>query len=59
MKATQATLLLLVLALWLSLVYNILQTIKATDVMWLLYYAYVPLSIVAHTLNGVISKEQK
>lgn len=36
----------LIMPMWFWLLYQILQRVNATETMWLIYYVYVPLSLV-------------
>jgi hypothetical protein len=59
MKATIVVLTLLSLSIWLYLLYSILTIVKATELMWFLYYIYVPTSITVTTLIQAIKNEHK
>jgi hypothetical protein len=40
--------LLLTLPIWFYLLYKILVAVNATDLMWFLYWVYVPFSLIIH-----------
>ncbi len=39
--------------IWYYLLYQILKAVNASDVMWLLYWIYLPVGIVSAILKGV------
>ena len=59
MKATIIVLTLLTLSIWLYLLHSILTVVKASELMWFLYYIYVPVSLFTTTLIQTIKKEQE
>jgi hypothetical protein len=59
MKAALAVLaavlvLLVTLPIWFYLLYKVLVAVNATDLMWFLYWAYVPATFVASGIGSVI-----
>jgi len=58
MKATKAIAALLgifiVLPIWYYLLYKVLQGVNASDVMWLLYWIYLPVGIFVQTLTKIV-----
>jgi len=59
MKATIVVLTLLSLSIWYYLLYSVLTIVKATELMWFLYFIYVPASITTTTLIQIIKNERK
>lgn len=43
-----------VLPIWYVLLYYILQSVNASDVMWLLYWIYVPVGIFISILGEIV-----
>ena len=58
MKATKAIVAVLsvfiVMPIWYYLLYKVLQSVNATDVMWLLYWVYVPVAIIVSILQKLV-----
>jgi hypothetical protein len=44
------------LPIWFYLLYKILVIVNATDLMWFLYYIYVPFTIFASVLAKIVEK---
>lgn len=44
----------IVVPIWYSLVYQILMRVGASDVMWLLYWVYVPVGILVSILQKLV-----
>ena len=49
--------LLISMPIWFYLLYKILQFVNATEVMWLLYWIYVPSSILISIISKVADME--
>ena len=49
----------IVAPIWYYLLYKILVAIEATELMFFLYYAYLPISIFTATINQVIQNFAK
>jgi hypothetical protein len=47
---------LFVLPLWYCLLYGILQRVGASDLMWVLYWVYLPIGMVAHILGNIFGE---
>lgn len=47
------------LPIWFFLVYKILVTINASELMWFLFWIYVPVSLVISVAGRYISLEEK
>lgn len=47
----------LVAPMWYYLLYKILQSVHATDVMWLIYWVYVPVGLVVGVADKAIRKD--
>jgi hypothetical protein len=45
------------LPIWLSLLYGILIRVDASDVMWLLYWVYVPISVLVTYIVRLIDEK--
>lgn len=43
----------IVMPIWYYLLYKVLQGVNATDVMWLLYWVYVPVGLFVHLLTKI------
>jgi hypothetical protein len=59
MKATVAFLGILASSIWFYLLYQILQMVHASDLMWFLYWIYVPVSLVVSYLIRHLQDEAK
>ena len=47
-----------ILPIWLYLLYRILQAVEATNVMWLLYWLYIPAHLFAAVLRAIWEHEE-
>jgi hypothetical protein len=47
------------LPIWFYLIYKILQTINATELMWFLFWVYVPVTFVIAFLTRIVQGEKK
>lgn len=58
MKALRAiggiTALLITLPIWFFLLYRILQAVNASELMWFLYWIYVPASVVVGLIGKLV-----
>jgi hypothetical protein len=45
--------------IWYYLLYKILQYVQATDLMWFLYWVYVPVTLVISVASEFITKHMK
>ena len=45
------------LPIWFFLLYRILQSVNATELMWFLYWIYVPASLVIATMAKLVGDE--
>ena len=45
---------LVVMPIWWYLLYKILITVEATELMWFLFWIYVPVGVVIHTLTQIV-----
>lgn len=59
MKATIFFLYSITLSIWYYLVYKILTIVGANELMWFLYYIYVPVGMFNGLLVHLIQKEEK
>ena len=44
--------------IWYYLLYRVLVAVNATEVMWLLYYVYVPVGLFVSVLQGIITAKR-
>lgn len=54
-KGVLATL--VTLPIWLYLLYKVLETNGASDLMWFLYWVYLPASFVVHAIMSIEDKK--
>jgi hypothetical protein len=47
------------LPIWFYLFYKILETVNASELMWFLYWIYVPTALLASILSRIAEGEQK
>jgi hypothetical protein len=47
------------LPIWFYLLYKILVAVNATEVMWFLFWAYIPVATVANVIGRITEKELK
>lgn len=61
MKQTIPTLLtvLVVLPIWYWLMYQVLDRINASELMWFLYWVYVPFGLLANILANLARSDKK
>ncbi len=45
------------LPIWFWLIYQILVRVDASELMWFLYWVYVPASLLVHVLMKMVSQE--
>jgi hypothetical protein len=45
--------------IWFFLLYRILQFVQATELMWFLYWAYVPISVLAAIILKIAEDAEK
>ena len=45
------------LPIWYFLLYNVLKYVQASELMWFLYWGYVPLGIFAQILGGILTDD--
>lgn len=45
------------LPIWFWLIYQILVRVDASELMWFLYWVYVPASLLMHVLMKMVSQE--
>ena len=58
MKFISAILVLLVtVPIWFYLLYKILIAVNATDLMWFLYWAYVPIAFIASAIAKIAESD--
>jgi len=58
MKAVALILsLLITMPIWYYLLYKILIAVNATDLMWFLYVAYIPVGFVSHICVAISNRE--
>jgi len=48
--------LLVILPIWYYLLFKILQAVNATDLMWFLYWIYLPVGIVSNILSEIVKQ---
>jgi hypothetical protein len=48
---------LVVMPIWLYLVYRILDTIQAGELMWFLYWVYVPAAVLSRVIVELAAKD--
>ena len=46
------------LPIWFYLMYKILEMIQATELMWFLFWVYIPFSIIVFVMKSVIIDEK-
>lgn len=51
--------LLVTVPIWYYLLYKILEIVKATELMWFLYWIYLPVGVLALVLKAIVDREEK
>lgn len=46
----------IIMPIWFFLLYRILEAVNANELMWFLYYVYVPVSLLVGTLTKVVKE---
>lgn len=44
------------LPIWLYLLYQILERVQASELMWFLFWAYMPVSIIVTFIGGLVDE---
>lgn len=51
--------LLITMPIWYYLLYKVLQLVEATELMWFLFWVYMPVAAIAAVIDTVVSKADK
>lgn len=48
----------LTLPIWFFLLHRILEAVNANELMWFLYWVYVPAGLMAHVITKLVEKDK-